>query len=81
MLYPDLFGFVKKRSRYEISLLDCKTVGFFSQNQFSVALEFLLSLALRFQPPPDLLFDCSRVLEYGKIRTVLQSTRLLTPGW
>ena len=22
---------------------------------------------------PDLLFDCSRVLEYGKIRTVLQS--------
>ena len=23
---------------------------------------------------PDLLFDCSRVLEYEKIRTVLQST-------
>ena len=23
---------------------------------------------------PDLLFDCSRVLEYAKIRTVLQST-------
>ena len=25
---------------------------------------------------PDLLFDCSRVLEYAKIRTVLQSKRL-----
>ena len=23
---------------------------------------------------PDLLFDCSRLLEYAKIRTVLQST-------
>ena len=35
-------------------------------------------LALCFQPHsrlPDLLFDCSRVLEYAKIRTVLQSTR------
>ena len=26
---------------------------------------------------PDLLFDCSRVLEYGKIRTVLQYIKLL----
>ena len=25
------------------------------------------------RPVPDLLFDCSRVLEYAKIRTVLQS--------
>ena len=26
-----------------------------------------------FSPVPDLLFDCSRVLEYAKIRTVLES--------
>ena len=28
---------------------------------------------------PELLFDCSRVLEYEKIRTVLQSTPLSEP--
>ena len=33
----------------------------------------LPSLALCFQPRPDLLFDCSRVLEYAKIWTVLPS--------
>ena len=38
---------------------------FFSQNRFSVA-----SLQ-------NLLFDCSRVLEYAKIRTVLQSKDLV----
>ena len=27
---------------------------------------------------PDLLFDCSRILEYAKMRTVLQSTYFLT---
>ena len=30
---------------------------------------------------PDLLFDCSRVLEYAKIRTVLQSIDLLTAAF
>ena len=35
-----------------------------------VFLASLLSLTLRFQ----LLFDCSRLLEYAKLRTVLQST-------
>ena len=36
----------------------------------------LPSLALCFQPrsKPLILFDCSRILEYAKIRTVLQST-------
>ena len=29
---------------------------------------------------PDLLFDCSRVLEYAKIRTVLQSKLLVVIG-
>ena len=29
---------------------------------------------------PDLLFDCSRVLEYAKIRTVLQSTLEFVTG-
>ena len=31
------------------------------------------SLALCFALVPDLLLDCSRVLEYAKIRTVLES--------
>ena len=31
------------------------------------------SLISVFSLVPDLLFDCSRVLEYAKIRTVLQS--------
>ena len=30
---------------------------------------------------PDLLFDCSRVLEYAKIRTVLQSNVWTTGAW
>ena len=42
---------------------------FFSQNQF------LLSV---FSLVPDLLFDCSHVLGYAKIRTVLQSKEI--PG-
>ena len=44
-------------------LLDCKTVGFFL-SPVSLSVFSLVS---------DLLFDCSRVLEYAKIRTVLQS--------
>ena len=36
-------------------------------------LESLPSLAVCFQLRPDLLFDCSRVLEYAKIWTALQS--------
>ena len=34
--------------------------------------QFLVSLSV-FNLIPDLLFDCSRVFEYAKIRTVLQS--------
>ena len=39
-----------------------------------------------FSPVPDLSFDCSRLLEYAKIRTVLQSIRTLSrflqcPPW
>ena len=37
---------------------------------FSVSPQVSLSV---FSCVPDLLFDCSRVLEYAKIRTVLQS--------
>ena len=49
----------------------CKTVGFFSQNRFSV-IERLYRVSLSvFSLAPDLLFDCSRVVEYAKIRTVL----------
>ena len=35
-----------------------------------------VSLSL-FSLVPDLLFDCSRLLEYAEIRTVLQSNQLL----
>ena len=56
--------------------LHCKTVGFFLK----------IGKAWRKSPTrakrasltrlvPDLLFDCSRVPEYAKIRTVLQSTQ------
>ena len=49
--------------QYDIVFLDCKTVSFFSPQ----------SRSLVFSLVPDLSFDCSRVLEYAKIRTVLQS--------
>ena len=45
------------------------------QNGHSVFLGSLSSLALCFSLFPDLFFDYSRVLEYAKIRTVLQSIR------
>ena len=60
-------------------MLDCKTVGFFLKISKSLAREPHtppVSLSV-FSLVPDLLFDCSRVLEYAKIRTVLQST----PMW
>ena len=47
--------------------------GWVRREKKNVFLASLPSLALCFQPCPDLLFDCSRVLEYEKIRTVLQS--------
>ena len=51
--------------------VDCKTVGFFSQNRFSV-IERLSTVSLSvFSLAPDLLFDCSSVVEYAKIQTVL----------
>ena len=55
-------------------LIDCKTVGFF----FSKSVKKSVKRGVRVLRSlvPDLLFDCSRVLEYGKIRTVLQSTQL-----
>ena len=51
--------------------LDCKTVGFFLKisKEFGKAWRFSV-----FSLIPDILFDCSLVLEYAKIRTVLQST-------
>ena len=45
------------------------------QNGQSIFLASLPSLALYFNLVPDLLFDCSCVLEYAKIRTVLQSKK------
>ena len=66
-----------------VEILDCKTVGFFlkiskeigkawRKPQASHARRASLSLSV-FSLVPDLLFDCWCVLEYAKIRTVLQS--------
>ena len=67
----------KKKSRLQNSQF------FFSQNRFSLTLTrarrasltrlSLPSLALSFQP--RFRFDCSRVLEFAKIRTVLRSRK------
>ena len=60
--------------------LDCKTVGFFLKisKEFGKAWRKSLTRAKRalsvFSLIPDILFDCSLVLEYAKIRTVLQFT-------
>ena len=56
--------------------VDCKTVGFFLKisREIGKAWRKSLTRAKRVSlTRPDLLFDCSRVLEYAKIRTVLQS--------
>ena len=64
--------------------IDCKTVGFFLKinKEIGKAWRKSLTRAKRasltrplsvFSLIPDILFDCSRVLEYAKIRTVLQS--------
>ena len=69
-------------------VVDCKTVGFFLKisKEIGKAWRKSLTRAKRasltpvslsvFSLVPDLLFDCSRVLEYAKMRTVLQSNRV-----
>ena len=54
--------------------LDCKQSGFFSKSVKKSVMRGVRVLRARNAEPPDLLFDCSCVLEYTKIRTVLQST-------
>ena len=66
-------------------LLDCKTVGFFSKSVKKSVKRGVRVLRARSARAShahgrDLLFDFSRVLEYAKIRTVLQSTVLQAPG-
>ena len=61
-------------------VVDCKTVGFFLKISKEIGKAWRKSLSLVslsvFSLIPDLLFDCSRVLEYAKMRTVLQSNRV-----
>ena len=77
----NLFGFAVRE-------VDCKTVGFSPKSVKksvkhgvrvshgrSAQASPLPSLTLCFHPVPDLLFDCWRLLEYAKLRTVLQSMR------
>ena len=52
--------------------VDCKTVGFFLKISKEIGEVWHKSLTV-FSLVPDLLFYCSRVLEYAKIWTVLQS--------
>ena len=51
--------------------VDCKTVGFFLKISKEIGEVWRKSLTV-FSLVPDLLFYCSRVLEYAKIWTVLQ---------
>ena len=60
-------------------VLDCKTVGFFSKSVKKSVKRGVRVLRAR-SLIADLLFDCSRVLEYAKIRTVLQSSFVLIVG-
>ena len=62
---------------YLLIYIDCKTVGFFLKisKEIGNAWRKSLTRAKRASLIPDLLFDCSRVLEYAKIRTVLQSKK------
>ena len=68
-------------SRPVITVVDCKTADFFFSKSVKKSVKRAVSV-LRVSPQvslsvfslvPDLLFDCSRVHEYARIRTVLQS--------
>ena len=52
--------------------VDCKTVGFFLKISKEIGKVWRKSLTV-FSLVPDLLFYCSRILEYAKMWTVLQS--------
>ena len=58
---------------------DCKTVGFFFSKSVKKSVKRTAFLRLSpvslsvFRLVSDLLFDCSRLLKYAKIQTVLQS--------
>ena len=82
---------ISQRGRLINRVVDCKTVGFFLKISKEIDKAWRKSLTrakraslTRFSPVslsvfslvPDLLFDCSRVLEYAKMRTVLQPYRV-----
>ena len=60
--------------------LDCKTVGFFLKISKEIDKAWRKSLTRAKRASLTRPFDCSRVLEYAKIRTVLQSIMALVPG-
>lgn len=56
--------------------IDCKTVGFLLKVGFSRRKVLAASVTLSiFSLTPELLFDYSRILEFAKMRTVLQSNK------
>ena len=77
---------MKPVKKFFVFDVDCKTIGFFLKISTEIGKAWSKSLTRAkrasllspvslsvFRLIPDLLFDCSRVLEYAKIRTVLQS--------
>ena len=67
---------IKPSVKYVAEMLDCKTVGFFFSKSVKKSVKRGVRVLRARSLIADLLFDCSRVLEYAKIRTVLQSTEM-----
>ena len=66
-------GFVLK---LVVEIVDCKTVGFFLKISKEIGKAWRKSLTRAKRASLTRPFDCSRVLEYAKIRTVLQSMEI-----
>jgi len=76
---------VKKSVKHGVRVLRARSVrasqariGRVRREKKNLFLASISSLALGFSLVPDLLFDCLHVLEYAKIRTVLQSRKQTT---
>ena len=87
-------GIESETFRSAVKRVDCKTVSFFLKISKEVGKAWCKTLSREAREPrtpygrvrretvfslvPDILFDCSRVLEYVKTRTVLQSIKHAT---
>ena len=87
-------GIEPETFRSAVKRVDCKKVGFFLKISKEIGKAWRKTLSREAREPrtpygrvrretvfslvPDILFDCSRVFEYAKIRTVLQSIKRAT---